>query len=180
MASTCCEIVWLLALLKDLGLHNLTPVTLYCDNHCNNQAALHISANPVFHERTKHIDLDCHFVRQKLMEGLVSLTHVHTTLQLAYIMTKPLPGTSHHSILGKLGVSPPPIWGGVFGFCQYSKHCSSAFPHSTARSLAFIQHVFSMCFFCTDFSPQISVVTNLSISRVCCTCFLEGKVVWVV
>jgi len=56
MASTCFEIVWLLALLKGLGLSNLTPVTLYYDN----QDALHISANPVFHEHTKHIEVDCH------------------------------------------------------------------------------------------------------------------------
>ena len=61
MASTCCEIVWLLALLKDLGPSNLAPVTLYC----NNQAALHISASPVFHERTKHIEVDCHYIRDQ-------------------------------------------------------------------------------------------------------------------
>ena len=62
MASICCKIVWLLALLKDLGLHNLTPVTFYCDN----QAAFHISTNPVFHERTKHIEVECHYIRDQL------------------------------------------------------------------------------------------------------------------
>ena len=99
------ELAWLSRLLHELTVDDVTPIPLKCDN----KAAIYIAKNPVFHERTKHIDLDCHFVRQKLMEGLVSLTHVHTTLQLADIMTKPLPGTSHHSILGKLGVSEPPI-----------------------------------------------------------------------
>ena len=51
MASTCCEIVWLLALLKDLGVSNLTPVTLYCDN----QAALHISQPILFSMKERNI-----------------------------------------------------------------------------------------------------------------------------
>ena len=50
MAATCCEVTWLLSLLKDLGLKNLTPINLKCDN----QAALFIAENPMFHERTKH------------------------------------------------------------------------------------------------------------------------------
>lgn len=58
MALTACEITWLSALLKDMGLHNLPPAILKCDN----QAAISIAANPVMHERTKHIEIDCHFV----------------------------------------------------------------------------------------------------------------------
>jgi len=106
MASTCCEIVWLLALLKDLGLHNLTPVTLYCDNHCNNQAALHISANPVFHERTKHIKVDCHYIRDQLTAKRFWLQppYVSSQDQLADIFTKPLPVSQHQYLLSKLGV----------------------------------------------------------------------------
>nr|GEZ34274.1 LTR retrotransposon like protein [Tanacetum cinerariifolium] len=59
MALTCCEVTWLVSLFKDLGITNLEPVDLYCDN----QVALYIAVNSVFHARTKHIEVDCHFVR---------------------------------------------------------------------------------------------------------------------
>nr|CAD1826176.1 unnamed protein product [Ananas comosus var. bracteatus] len=62
MASTACELVWLKALLKDMGFNHDGPIQMKCDN----QAAIHISTNPVFHERTKHIEVDCHFVREKV------------------------------------------------------------------------------------------------------------------
>ncbi|GJU13567.1 retrovirus-related pol polyprotein from transposon TNT 1-94 [Tanacetum coccineum] len=59
MAITCCEITWLLSLLKDLRLKDLHPVTFHCDN----QAPIHIAANLLFHAKTKHIEVDCHYVR---------------------------------------------------------------------------------------------------------------------
>ncbi|BBH08397.1 wall-associated kinase 2, partial [Prunus dulcis] len=62
MAMATCELQWLRYLLYDLGLSHTTPSLLYCDN----QAALYIAANPVYHERTKHIEIDCHVVREKI------------------------------------------------------------------------------------------------------------------
>ncbi|KAL0353034.1 UNVERIFIED_CONTAM: hypothetical protein Sangu_0884700 [Sesamum angustifolium] len=56
MAATVCELKWLSYILSDFGISVSLPIQLYCDN----QAAMHIMANPVFHERTKHIELDCH------------------------------------------------------------------------------------------------------------------------
>nr|GEZ83985.1 uncharacterized mitochondrial protein AtMg00810-like [Tanacetum cinerariifolium] len=50
MALTCCEVTWLVSLLKELRIKDLEHVDLYCDN----QAALYIAANPIFHARTKH------------------------------------------------------------------------------------------------------------------------------
>ena len=73
-------------LLEELGVQNLKPVTLHCDN----QSTIHIGKNPVFHERTKHIEIDCHFTRDKVMEGLLELTYLPTDHQLADVLTKVL------------------------------------------------------------------------------------------
>lgn len=57
------EIIWLNGLFKELGITIKQPVNLYCDS----KAAIQIASNPIFHERTKHFDINCHFVREKLL-----------------------------------------------------------------------------------------------------------------
>lgn len=97
MAAAACEVQWLHYLLHEFGI-DPGPTILLCDS----QAALHIAANPVFHERTKHIELDCHFVREKIQSGLVQTSYVHTSQQLADVFTKPLPNTQFQHITSKL------------------------------------------------------------------------------
>ena len=63
MANVTCELIWLKQLLEELKFCEVSPMKLVCDN----QAALHIASNPVFHERTNHIEIDCHFIKEKLV-----------------------------------------------------------------------------------------------------------------
>lgn len=100
MAQTTCELIWVRNLLGEIGFAQSKPMNLYCDN----EAAIHIANNPVFHERTKHIEVDCHFTREKLEDGTISTPHVRTGSQLADVFTKALPGLRISAICNKLGM----------------------------------------------------------------------------
>nr|XP_009795238.1 PREDICTED: cytochrome b561 and DOMON domain-containing protein At5g35735-like [Nicotiana sylvestris] len=80
------EVFWLTRLLGDLGL----PISALVSIFCNSQAALHIDKNPMFHERIKHIEVDCHYVRDGLHSGLISLQFVPSSAHHADMLTKPL------------------------------------------------------------------------------------------
>ncbi|GAU35284.1 hypothetical protein TSUD_274860 [Trifolium subterraneum] len=100
LASATCELQWLNYLLTDLQVQTTKLPTLYCDS----QSALHIASNPVFHERTKHIDIDCHIVREKLQAGLMKLSSISGYNQTADIFTKALHPANFHRLFVKLGL----------------------------------------------------------------------------
>ena len=74
MATVTSEVVWLITLLKTFGLNHTQLAFLYCDS----KATLYIAANLVYHERTKHIEIDYHFIREKTEDGVIKTFHVPT------------------------------------------------------------------------------------------------------
>ncbi|XP_071708748.1 uncharacterized protein [Rutidosis leptorrhynchoides] len=86
MSNAATEIMWILKLLDDLHIKTNLPVALFCDN----KSAIQIVANPVFHEKTKHLEVDVHFIRKKVSSGMIKTVKIDSNVQLANILTKGL------------------------------------------------------------------------------------------
>ncbi|GKE28035.1 ribonuclease H-like domain-containing protein [Tanacetum coccineum] len=84
LASVTNEVIWILKILKDLQIEKLLPVFLHCDSN----STIKIAANPVFHERTKHLEIDLHFVREFFLKGVFKTVKVDYANQIADILTK--------------------------------------------------------------------------------------------
>ena len=105
LADTTSEILWLRWLLADIETSQCSPTDLYCDN----RSAIQIAHNDVFHERTKHIEIDCHFIRQHLLRGELHLISIGTLDQPADLFTKPHAPGRFRTLVSKLKlISAPP------------------------------------------------------------------------
>lgn len=86
-ATAACQGVWLSRLLADLTNKAAVAPLLYIDN----KSALALARNPVFHDRSKHIDIRFHFIRDCINSGAIETDYIRTGEQLADLLTKPLP-----------------------------------------------------------------------------------------
>ncbi|MCO5576675.1 hypothetical protein L7F22_030490 [Adiantum nelumboides] len=85
-AMEACEVAWPQLLLGDLGIQVQRPAVIHCDN----LSSIQLARNPVFHARTKHIEVHYHFIRERVLDGSIDLTFVRTDEQVADIFTKAL------------------------------------------------------------------------------------------
>ncbi|MCO5604031.1 hypothetical protein L7F22_058188 [Adiantum nelumboides] len=85
-ALAACEESWLRVLMADFGFDNVDSVTIYCDNI----RSIMLAKNPVYHARTKHIEVHYHFIKEKVLAGEIDLVYVKTNDQVADIFTKAL------------------------------------------------------------------------------------------
>lgn len=100
MGSTTGEIQWVTYLLRDLDIEYTQPICIKCDNN----AALHITANPIFHERTKHLEIDCHLVREEFQKGLILPQYILSKSQVANVFMKSLAKPQFMHLISKLGL----------------------------------------------------------------------------
>ncbi|KAK9063378.1 hypothetical protein SSX86_017248 [Deinandra increscens subsp. villosa] len=104
VANAVAEVSWVRNLLLELHVPLRTVVVVYCDN----VSAVYLSGNPVQHQRTKHVEIDIHFVREKVRVGDIRVLHVPSEFQYADIFTKGLPRPLFTSFRDSLRVRPPP------------------------------------------------------------------------
>ena len=105
LAETALELTWISYLLRDLQVPQNFPALLQCDN----LSAIHLSANPSFHRRSKHIEVDYHYIRECVGLGVVEVRHIAAEFQLADIFTKSLPRRAFTQLRSKHGVGVLPI-----------------------------------------------------------------------
>ncbi|PKU74875.1 Retrovirus-related Pol polyprotein from transposon TNT 1-94 [Dendrobium catenatum] len=97
LASATAEIIWLRQLLEDFHITQTKPTVIYCDN----TFAIALANNPVFHARTKHIEVDCHFIREHIRNKIITVHHICSADQLADFFTKALPTTRFQLMANK-------------------------------------------------------------------------------
>lgn len=101
MAQGICELLWIQKLLEELKLKIDLPLKLFCDS----KAAISIAHNPVQHDRTKHIEIDRHFIKEKIVSGTICLPYVTSNEQTADILTKSLARPNFERLIVKLGMT---------------------------------------------------------------------------
>ncbi|KAM2315364.1 hypothetical protein ACFX1S_028273 [Malus domestica] len=100
LATTAAEIRWFCYLFRELGIPLRTPPCIFVDN----VSTLHMAANPVFHARTRHIEIDYHFVRELLTQGVLQTRHISSHHQIADIFTKGLSRDRFSFLASKLNL----------------------------------------------------------------------------
>jgi hypothetical protein len=102
VANAIAELLWIQYLLHDLGVQLTSPPKLWRDNI----GATYLAANPVFHAKTKHVEIDFHFVRDHVAAKTLQILFIPSKEQIANILTKPIVSNRYQWFCSKLNVHP--------------------------------------------------------------------------
>ena len=105
LSITTVELFWLCMLFKELHITLNVPPILWCDNH----SALALASNPVYHAQTKHIEVDYHFVHEKVLNKDIHIKFISTHNQVVDVFTKGLTSSRFLALRSEMKVIPPPI-----------------------------------------------------------------------
>lgn len=100
VAHGICEVLWIKRLLEDLKIQSILPMKVHCDN----KAAIAIAHNPVLHDRTKHVEVDKHFIKEKIEEGMICMSYIPTAEQIADVLPKGLYKGQFNYLISKLSM----------------------------------------------------------------------------
>uniref|UniRef100_A0A803NKY9 Uncharacterized protein n=1 Tax=Cannabis sativa TaxID=3483 RepID=A0A803NKY9_CANSA len=104
LSQTASEVAWLNSLFKELGIPHKLPAIIWCDN----AGAKLLASNPIFHSRTKHIEVDVHYIRDQVKQGKIEIRHIPTSEQTADIFTKAISIQQFKYLKNKLVVVAQP------------------------------------------------------------------------
>ena len=105
LANATAELIWIQSLLKELGVFLSAAPILYCDN----VSATYLTSNPAYHARTKNIEVDFHFVRDRVAKKTLPVKFLYSKDQLADILTKPLVSAHFAHLCTNLNVCSQPL-----------------------------------------------------------------------
>ena len=100
MAQGTCEILWLRSILNELSFTEKDSSQLFCDN----KSAIILASDSVLHERSKHIEVDIHFIQEKIQSGIIIPSFIPSSDQTADVFTKPIGPSLLQSSIVKLGL----------------------------------------------------------------------------
>ena len=105
VANTTAEVLWFKVLLCDIGVPIMATPIIWCDNI----GATYLLVNPIFHARTKHVEIDFHFVHDRVADKTIQIRFIPSKEQLADVLTKPIVATHFQYFITKLNVASPPL-----------------------------------------------------------------------
>lgn len=141
LVALICEVQWLHYLFKDLGVQFNKHASIYY----HNRYVIYLAHNPIFHDRSKYIKIDCHLICEKWEYGLIKLFSISSSAQLANVLTKPLATLVFPSFLSKLWNR---LWHCVFFFLRlFSVHIHNPSYRGVLETVIILFSVILLCYF---------------------------------